>query len=186
VNAAQVQIVQIIQSAAQGVGLDPQIAVQVAQTESGLNQAAIGRDGEIGVFQLMPATAADLSVNPYNLMENIQGGVRYLKTLLDRFGNLPQALAAYNAGAGRVGQAIASGADWFSGIPATTRSYVNSILSAIGFGTVAAVSSPSSSPAAVTSGNYVLLDQGTPQAIETDYTPWLLAGAGAVAIYLLL
>lgn len=193
-NAAQVQIVQIIQTEAQNVGLDPNIALQVAQIESGLNQNARGAAGEIGVFQLKLATAADLGVNPYNLNENIQGGVRYLKQLLNQFGNLPQALAAYNAGPGRVSQASTAGSNWFSGIPATTRSYVNTILAALGFGTVAPVSSPATdgagvspaSPDMLPSGNYVLLAQSEPPVEDSGLLPLVLAGAAAVAVYLLL
>ena len=188
-NAAQVQIIQIIQTEAQNVGLDPNIALQVAQIESGLNQNARGAAGEIGVFQLMPATAADLGVNPYNLNENIQGGVRYLKQLLNQFGNLPQALAAYNAGPMRVSQASTAGSNWFSGIPATTRSYVNTILAALGISTstpTPAATGGAPSPDMLPSGNYVLLAQSEPPVEDAGLLPLVLVGAAAVAVYLLL
>lgn len=186
---AQAVIIQQIQASAQAVGLDPAIAVQVARQESGLNQDARGAAGEIGIFQLMPATAADLGVNPYDWIQNIQGGVRYLKQLLNQFqGNLAQALAAYNAGPGRVGNAVESGSGWFAQIPATTQSYVSKILAALGITTstppfVAGPATPVTA-AVVTQlpgGNYVYLAPSAPVA----NTNWLPLAAVAASVLIL-
>lgn len=126
-------IVELITAEAQRQGLEPSIALAVAQQESGFNQAARGAAGEIGVFQLMPATAKDLGVNPLNLMENIQGGIRYLRMGLNAFsGDLAKALAAYNAGIPRVSNAVKAGADWFARIPSSTQGYVTSIMRSLG------------------------------------------------------
>ena len=77
----------------------------------------------MGLAQLMPATARDLGVNPADPISNLNGGARYLRYLLDQFdGNVEKALAAYNAGPGRVRSA--------GGIPAIaeTQNYVTSIV----------------------------------------------------------
>jgi soluble lytic murein transglycosylase-like protein len=96
-------VAQLVSTTATRYGVSPALALAVARKESGLNQAARGAAGEVGVMQLMPATAAGLGVDPYDLAENIEGGVRYLAQMLQRYGgNATKALAAYNAGPGRV------------------------------------------------------------------------------------
>lgn len=108
-----------IQTAAQANGLSPEFLEAVARTESNLDPHAVSPAGAIGVMQLMPATAAALGVDPRDPDQNIMGGARYLRAQLDRFdGDIDLALAAYNAGSGRVTRA--------GGVPPIpeTRAYV--------------------------------------------------------------
>lgn len=127
-------VAQAIVTAANDQGLDPLLALEVASQESSLNPLAVGSKGEIGVFQLMPATAAQLGVDPTDPNQNIAGGVSYLSGLIAQFGGDTAAgLAAYNCGPTCVQNAMNKyGADWFSHIPASTQAYVNSILGNVG------------------------------------------------------
>jgi hypothetical protein len=96
---------------AKRVGLPPEIAVHSLYKETGNlkdPETARSRAGALGVMQLMPATAKELGVNPLNPMENIQGGVGYLKKLYDKYQDPQLTLMAYNAGPGRVDRALRS------------------------------------------------------------------------------
>jgi hypothetical protein len=89
--------------------------------ESRFNVAAQSPVGAYGLTQLMPGTASDLGVDRYDVKDNLRGGARYITTQLNRFGNIPHALAAYNAGPGRVIE--------YGGVPpfAETQGYVRNI-----------------------------------------------------------
>jgi soluble lytic murein transglycosylase-like protein len=90
----------IIEKAAQSAAVEPNLLRAVIVVESGFNSRAVSKRGAVGLMQLMPATASRFGVsNPFDPKENIHAGARYLKFLMDRFGqNVRLALAAYNAG----------------------------------------------------------------------------------------
>lgn len=83
---------------AKAMNVDPAIVLSIAKTESGFNQAARGAGGHVGVFQLSNATAKTMGINPYNLDENIKGGILYYKNMYDMFGSMELAVAAFNSG----------------------------------------------------------------------------------------
>lgn len=116
---------QIINSCAAEYGVDNALVKAVIHAESGYNPNAVSSKGAAGLMQLMPATAHDLKVtDSFNPSDNIRGGVRYLRFLLDTFkGNVTLALAAYNAGLGNVAK--------HGGVPPyeETRNYVSKVLS---------------------------------------------------------
>ena len=94
----------IVAEAAQLYGLDPHMIRAVMQAESGFNAMAVSPVGALGLMQLMPAVAAELGVtDALDPRQNIMAGSRYLRQLLDAHrGNVPLALASYNAGPGNV------------------------------------------------------------------------------------
>ena len=113
--------------AASSTGLSPELVEAVAWRESRMRAGVVSRAGAIGEMQLMPGTARQMGVNPYDTRQNLHGGARYLSEMMRRYGgDLVLALAAYNAGPGAV--------DRYRGVPPyrETREYVSAVLERLG------------------------------------------------------
>lgn len=115
----------IIKTSSDKYGVSTSLIKAVIHAESGYNPNAVSHKGASGLMQLMPGTAKSLKVsNSFDPKDNVEGGVKYLRFLLDTFkGDVSLALAAYNAGLSKVAK--------YGGIPpyAETRNYVNKVLS---------------------------------------------------------
>ena len=122
--AGSKDIESMILQSAKKYGVDPRLVSAVAETESNYRPDAVSSAGAVGVMQLMPETAASLGVqNMYDPGQNIEGGVKYLKEMLNDFnGDVRKAVAAYNAGPQAVKQ--------YNGVPpyAETQNYVDKVL----------------------------------------------------------
>jgi len=176
---------QLVIQAAQKYGVDSGLALSVAAAESNFNQNAVSSAGAIGVMQLMPATAASLGVNPNILEQNIDGGVRYLRSMLSEFGgDVALALAAYNWGAGYVQRALAAfGADWLAHAPLETQAYVEKIAGVSAAAPPASIDLNSGLPDVT--GEVIPAEAGiSPTPQESSNFPLLaLAGLGAAALW---
>ncbi len=123
VNPAEFE--QLIKTCSEKYGVNPSLVKAVIHAESGYNPNAVSNKGASGLMQLMPSTAKSLNVaDRFNPKDNVEGGVKYLRFLLDTFrGDVSLAVAAYNAGLSKVAK--------YGGIPPynETRTYVNRVLS---------------------------------------------------------
>ena len=122
---APADIDRMVEQTANRLKVDPELVHAIIRVESGYDSQAVSSKGAMGLMQLIPATAQRFGVaNPFDPKQNIEGGVNYLKYLLNLFGgNLPLSLAAYNAGEHAVQRS--------GGIPAIpeTQNYVRKITS---------------------------------------------------------
>ena len=118
------QIDQLVSANSATFNVDPNLVKAIIANESGFNAHATSSVGAQGLMQLMPGTASGLGVsNSYDPAQNVWGGTKYIKGLLDRFGgDMRKAVAAYNAGPGAV--------EKYGGVPpyAETQNYVQNVL----------------------------------------------------------
>jgi len=105
VSGAKKEFAPLVVEASERWGVNPALVHAVITAESNYDPEAMSHAGAMGLMQLMPGTARRFGVNdPWDPQQNVHGGTRYLRELLDRFRSLKLALAAYNAGEGAVEQ----------------------------------------------------------------------------------
>lgn len=113
----------MLDRAGQAAELSPRLLEAIAYVESRFNSKAVSPKGAVGMMQLMPATAAELGVDPHHPEENVRGGADYLRKMVTMFGdNVELAVAAYNAGPSAVLK--------YGGVPPypETRAYVDAVM----------------------------------------------------------
>ena len=120
-KTSYIELQNVIDECAEKYNIDQELIRAMIQVESGWNTDAVSNKGAQGLMQLMPRTAAMLGVtDPYDPVQNIEGGVRYISDLTDKYkGDIEKALAAYNAGPARVDS---------GNIPDVSRRYVKNIM----------------------------------------------------------
>lgn len=119
-DVSQNEVKAIIVKQSIELGIDPALGLSIAKTESNFRHNSKSPYGAVGVFQLMPATARNMGLNPYYLSDNIRGGLMYYKMMYKMFGSTELALAAYNAGPLAVARQ--------KSVPSSSKSFVNSIM----------------------------------------------------------
>jgi|HubBroStandDraft_2_1064218.scaffolds.fasta_scaffold01964_3 soluble lytic murein transglycosylase-like protein len=122
-RAPRAEIERMIKLSAADYDVDPALIEAIIENESGFDPHATSSAGARGLMQLMPQTADALGVrDSYDARQNVRGGTRYLRSLLDRFGKVELAVAAYNAGPDAVRK--------YGGVPPyeQTRGYVRNVL----------------------------------------------------------
>lgn len=117
----------LVEYAARSAGIPPRLVAAVTSVESAWNPSAVSSAGAIGLMQLMPGTARELGVNPWDPGMNLLGGATYLRRQLDRFSDLALGVAAYNAGPARVEAFLRSSAV----LPVETTRYVDRVLARV-------------------------------------------------------
>lgn len=113
-----------VEYAARSASIPPRLLAALASVESAWNPGAVSSAGAIGLTQLMPGTARELGIDPWDPALNLLGGARYLRRQLGRFDDLALGLAAYNAGPARVEALLQRGTP----LPAETVQYVERVV----------------------------------------------------------
>lgn len=123
-----------VDTASKKYNVDKSLIMEVIKQESSFVPNATSKAGAMGLMQLMPSTAEELGVqDPYSIEENIDGGTKYLSSLLEMYGNTKElALSAYNAGSGTLKKYGINSADQITKLPSETQDYVKKIMKSYG------------------------------------------------------
>jgi len=129
-SIGNVTIDEAIERAAKKYNMDKDFIRAVIRQESSFDPKSTSGVGAMGLMQLMPGTAEELGVtNPYDIGQNVDGGTRYLKNLLNMYGNSKEmALAAYNAGMGTLKNRGVTSTEGINKLPYETREYVKKVM----------------------------------------------------------
>ncbi|GAC1433001.1 MAG: hypothetical protein PVS3B3_34020 [Ktedonobacteraceae bacterium] len=124
------QYVAIARQDALNVGIPPDYFLRQIYVESGFNPDAASPAGAVGIAQFEPATAAGLGINPYDPVQALSGAARLMASYVIQYdGEYAKALAAYNAGSGRLNRAVRTcGTSWLACVPAETQNYIYKIM----------------------------------------------------------
>ncbi|ABK62407.1 MULTISPECIES: lytic transglycosylase domain-containing protein [Clostridium] len=130
VKSGNITIDKAVENASRKYGIDKDLIMAVIKQESDFNPKCVSHAGAMGLMQLMPVNCEDLHVkNPYDIEENIDGGTRHLKDMLNRYGNNKKmALAAYNAGCGTLRRRGVKDESGICRLPLETRDYVKKVM----------------------------------------------------------
>jgi len=179
--AANATLVEMIDQVAGAYGVEGPLVHSVIRAESNYNVQAVSNKGALGMMQLIPATARRFGVrNPFDPKQNVEGGVRYLRFLLDYYKNdYPKAIAAYNAGEGAV--------DRYQGIPpySETRNYVYQVAKNLRAARLAEEARGKAARNAASPGAGENVSQAKVEAAdqETSYNPIRASLAGDGRVY---
>lgn len=130
INSGNISIDEAVARASKKYGVDKDLIMAVIKQESSFDPKATSYAGAMGLMQLMPGTAKSLGVSDaYDVQQNVDGGTKYLKQLLDMYGNSKElALAAYNAGPGTLQNRGVRDTSGISKLPHETRNYVQKVM----------------------------------------------------------
>lgn len=130
IKSGNLSIEEAVEKASRKYGLDKSLIMAVIKQESDFDPKSTSNAGAMGLMQLMPGTATELGVSDaYNIEQNVEGGTKYLKGLLDMYGNSKElALAAYNAGPGTLIYRGVKDSSDISKLPYETRDYVQKVM----------------------------------------------------------
>lgn len=130
IGSGSTSIAEAVEKASKRYGIDKDLIMAVIKQESDFNPKSTSHAGAQGLMQLMPGTAKDLGVtDSYDIDQNIDGGTRYLKSMLEMHRNSKQlALAAYNAGPGTLKKRGVDTVEEISKLPYETRDYVKKVM----------------------------------------------------------
>lgn len=130
IKSGNISIEDAVEKASRKYGIDKSLIMAVIKQESDFDPKSTSGAGAMGLMQLMPGTASELGVSDaYNIEQNVEGGTKYLKGLLDKYSNSKElALAAYNAGPGTLQYRAVKSTSDISRLPYETRDYVQKVM----------------------------------------------------------